>query len=100
MEKMVASLLTQGNQMESFKNYIDEDKVDNNTIVCSRKDANRFEVTKCGKNCSFLTPGQTLTVDHCKELSGKGWNVRYAEKAFKKQEGPKSSGEAGKPQKD
>ena len=100
MEKMVAALLTQGNQMDSFKNDIDEDKVDNNTIVCSRKDANRFEVTKCGKNCSFLTPGQTLTVDHCKELSGKGWNVRYAEKAFKKQEGPKSSGKAGVPQKD
>jgi hypothetical protein len=100
MERMVASLNTQETNMQSFKNYIDEDKVDNNTIVCARKDANRFEVTKCGKNCSFLTPGQTLTVDHCKELSGKGWNVRYADTAFKKQEGPKSSGEAGKPQKD
>ena len=100
MERMVASLNTQETNMQSFKNYIDEDKVDNNTIVCARKDANRFEVTKCGKNCSFLTPGQTLTVDHCKESSGKGWNVRYADTAFKKQEGPKSSGEAGKPQKD
>ena len=91
MERMVASLNTQETNMQSFKNYIDEDKVDNNTIVCARKDANRFEVTKCGKNCSFLTPGQTLTVDHCKELSGQGWNVRYADTAFKKQEGPKSS---------
>lgn len=64
--------------MQPFKEYISEkdDKVDSNTIVCSRKDANRFEVTKSGKNCSFLTPGQTLTIDHCKELSGKGWNVR------------------------
>ena len=100
MERMVASLNTQETNMQSFKNYIDEDKVDNNTIVCSRTDANRFEVTKCGKNCSFLTPGQTLTVDHCKELSGKGWNVRYADTACKQQEGPKSSGEAGKQQKD
>ena len=60
--------------MESFKEFLlaEDDKIDNNTIVCSRKDANRFEVTKCGKNCTFLTPGQTLTVDNCKELSGKG----------------------------
>ena len=100
MERMVASLNTQETNMQSFKNYIDEDKVDNNTIVCARKDANRFEVTKCGKNCSFLTPGQTLTVDHCTELTGTGWNVRYSDTAFKKQEGPNSSGEAGKPQKD
>ena len=88
--------------MESFKEFLlaEDDKIDNNTIVCARKDANRFEVTKCGKNCTFLTPGQTLTVDNCKELSGKGWNVRYAMKGHTKQEGPKSSGEAGKPQKD
>jgi len=44
--------------MESFKEFLlaEDDKIDKHTIVCSRKDANRFEVTKCGKNCTFLTP--------------------------------------------
>ena len=91
--------------MEKFKDYISEkdsvkDTIGNNTLVLARKDAKTFTVSKCGKNCTFTRVGQTLNVDNIKELSGKGWEIRYADTLPTKQDGPKSSGKAGEPQKD
>ena len=91
--------------MESFKGYISEkesvkDSIGPNTLVVARKDSKTFTVSKCGKNCNFMNVGQTLNVDNIKELSGKGWEVRYADTLPTKQDGPKSSGKAGEPQKD
>ena len=91
--------------MESFKNFISEkesvkDTIGNNTLVLARKDGKTFTVSKCGKNCTFTNVGSTLNVDNIRELSGKGWEIRYADTLPTKQDGPKSSGKAGEPQKD
>jgi len=49
---------------------------------------------------SFLRPGTNLTASQVDELKGKNWDIRYSDTELTKSDGPKSSGQAGKPQKD
>ena len=91
--------------MDKFRNFISEkesvkDTIGNNTLVLAKKDGKTFTVSKCGKNCTFAGVGSTFNVDNIRELSGKGWEIRYADTLPTKQDGPKSSGKAGEPQKD
>ena len=89
--------------MKKVSNYLDEkesvkDTGGVNTIVVARKDGRTMQIVKCGGNCNFLSPGQTLNQGNVEELSGKGWEIRYSDTIPQKQEGPKSSGKAGEPQ--
>ena len=72
----------------------------NTCVALGVDDPTACHVFQCGKNCTFTRVGQTLNVDNIKELSGKGWEIRYADTLPTKQDGPKSSGKAGEPQKD
>jgi hypothetical protein len=105
---MDASYNTNGkpHQMKNVSDYLINEKesvkdtVGPNTLVLARKDARTLQIVKCGVNCNFLNPGQTLNPGNVEELSGKGWEIRYSDTIPQKQDGPKSSGKAGVPQKD
>jgi len=88
--------------MQKFSDFLEQQELKPNTIICTgNSSGNQWMVKQCGKNAmSFLRPGTNLTASQVDELKGKNWDIRYSDTELTKSDGPKSSGQAGKPQKD
>ena len=55
-----------GNKMQKFQDFIEQENIKPNTIVCmGNSSGNQWTIKQCGKNAmTFLRPGNNLT-DSC-----------------------------------